>query len=90
MRDLASHGGALLVDPRQDHHLTDALRQLLLDRPLRDRLAAQAATIPRRTWDDYAADTWDYLVNGNPPTTTMTAAGPYPGQHPLDPPTMRS
>ena len=67
MRELARHGGALLVDPRQDHQLTDALRQLLLDRPLRDRLAAQAATIPRRTWDDYAADTWAYLVNGTPP-----------------------
>jgi glycosyltransferase involved in cell wall biosynthesis len=68
MRDLASCGGALLVDPRQDHQLTDALRQLLLDRPLRDRLAAQAANIPLRTWDDYAADTWNYLVNGTPPT----------------------
>ena len=68
MRDLASRGGALLVDPRQDHQLSDALRQLLLDRPLRDRLAAQAATIPLRTWDDYAADTWNYLVNGTPPT----------------------
>ena len=69
MRELAGHGGALLVDPRQDHQLADALRQLLLDRPLRDRLAAQAATIPRRTWDDYAADTWNYLVNGTPPPT---------------------
>ncbi len=70
MRDLASRGGALLVDPRQDHQLTDALRQLLLDRPLRDRLAAEAATIPRRTWDDYATDTWDYLV-GRPIAPTM-------------------
>jgi glycosyltransferase involved in cell wall biosynthesis len=67
MRDLASRGGALLVDPRQDHQLTDALRQLLLDQSLRDRLAAEAATIPRRTWDDYATDTWNYLVNGTPP-----------------------
>ena len=70
MRDLASRGGALLVDPRQDHQLTDALRQLLLDRPLRDRLAAEAATIPRRTWDDYATDTWNYLV-GRPTAPTM-------------------
>jgi glycosyltransferase involved in cell wall biosynthesis len=65
MRDLASQGGALLVDPRQDQQLTDALRQLLLDRPLRDRLAAEAAAIPRRTWDDYATDTWNYLVDGS-------------------------
>ena len=46
MRDLARHGGALLVDPRNDHDLTDALRQLLLDPALRDRLAAQAARTP--------------------------------------------
>jgi glycosyltransferase involved in cell wall biosynthesis len=62
--DLARHGGALLIDPRQDHQLTDALRQLLLDRPLRDRLAVEAAAIPRRTWEDYASDTWNYLVGG--------------------------
>jgi glycosyltransferase involved in cell wall biosynthesis len=68
MRDLARRGGALLVDPRQDHQLADALRQLLLDPALRDRLAAQAAAIPRRTWDDYATDTWNYLVNGIPPS----------------------
>ena len=67
MRDLASRGGALLVDPRQDDQLADALRQLLLDRSLRDRLAAEAATIPRRSWDDYATDTWNYLVDGTPP-----------------------
>jgi glycosyltransferase involved in cell wall biosynthesis len=67
MRDLAHQGGALLVDPRQDHQLADALRQLLLDRPLRDRLAAEAAAVPRRSWDDYARDTWNYLVHGTPP-----------------------
>ena len=70
MRDLASRGGALLVDPRQDDQLADALRQLLLDRSLRDRLAAEAATIPRRSWDDYATDTWNYLVGG-PTAPTM-------------------
>ena len=32
--------------PRRPTQLTDALRQLLTDRPLRDRLAAEAATIP--------------------------------------------
>jgi glycosyltransferase involved in cell wall biosynthesis len=67
MRDLARHGGALLIDPRQDHQLTDALRQLLLDRPLRDSLAAEAAAIPLRSWDDYANDTWNYLVTGMTP-----------------------
>jgi glycosyltransferase involved in cell wall biosynthesis len=64
MRDLASHGGALLVDPRDDTSITAALRQLLTDRPLRDRLAAETATLPRRTWDHYATETWAYLVDG--------------------------
>jgi glycosyltransferase involved in cell wall biosynthesis len=67
MAELAGHGGALLIDPRQDRQLTDALRQLLLDRPLRDRLAAEAAAVPVRSWDDYARDTWNYLVHGTPP-----------------------
>ncbi len=73
MRELASRGGALLIDPRQDHQLSDALRQLLLDRSLRDRLAAQAATIPHRSWDDYAAETWAYLVHGTPPPAASSS-----------------
>jgi len=62
MREIAGQGGALLVDPRDDTALTDALRELLVDRPLRDRLAAEAAGLPTRSWDEYAAETWDYLV----------------------------
>ena len=67
MADIASQGGALLVDPRDDDSVTDALRQLLTDRPLRDHLAAQATTIPTRTWDQYAAEVWAYLVDGQAP-----------------------
>ena len=67
MRDIARHGGALLIDPRNDQDLTNALRQLLLDPALRDHLAAQATRIPRRSWDDYATDTWAYLVEGRIP-----------------------
>ncbi len=66
MAELAGHGGAMLVDPRQDRQLADALRQLLLDWPLRDRLAGEAAAIPLRSWDDYARDTWNYLVQRQP------------------------
>ncbi len=80
MADLASRGGALLVDPRNDRDLTDALRRLLLDPALRQRLADEAAALPRRSWDDYATETWDYLVNGNPPTTTNRGR-PLSGQH---------
>ncbi len=64
MRDLARQGGALLVDPRSDQSITDALRRMLTDPTLRDQLAAQASKVPVRSWDDYAADLWAYLVDG--------------------------
>jgi glycosyltransferase involved in cell wall biosynthesis len=72
MRELARHGGALLIDPRHDQQLTDALRQLLVDQPLRDRLAAEAAHLPPRTWDDYAASSWAYLVDGKSPDSSQS------------------
>jgi glycosyltransferase involved in cell wall biosynthesis len=64
MREIAGHGGAILVNPRDDRELTSALRRLLLDETLRDRLAKEAATLPTRTWDEYAAETWAYLTQG--------------------------
>jgi glycosyltransferase involved in cell wall biosynthesis len=67
MRDLADLGGALLVNPRNDQDLTDTLRRLLLDPALRDHLAAEAAALSLRSWDDYATETWDYLVHGISP-----------------------
>jgi glycosyltransferase involved in cell wall biosynthesis len=70
MREIARQGGALLVDPRNDRSLSGALRHMLSDRPLRDRLAAEAATIPFRSWDDYAAEVWAYLVEGTAPPLT--------------------
>jgi glycosyltransferase involved in cell wall biosynthesis len=62
MGQLAGSGGALLADPRNDRALTDALRRLLLDRPLRGRLAAEASRLALRTWDEYAAQAWTWLV----------------------------
>jgi glycosyltransferase involved in cell wall biosynthesis len=62
MSEIASQGGALLVNPRDDRDLTDALRKLLLDKGLRERLAEEATRIPVRTWEQYAAETWDYFV----------------------------
>jgi glycosyltransferase involved in cell wall biosynthesis len=67
MAENAAAGGALLIDPRDDQHLTGALRALLLDHPLRDRLAAETANLRFRTWEQYASETWDYLVHGQLP-----------------------
>jgi glycosyltransferase involved in cell wall biosynthesis len=62
MREIAGSGGALLADPRDDKALADALRRLLVDRSLRDRLAAETSRLALRTWDEYASQTWSWLV----------------------------
>ncbi len=64
MAEIAADGGALLVNPRDDHDLTDAMRRLLTDDELHAELAAQARARPARTWDDYARATWALLVPG--------------------------
>lgn len=55
-------GGALLVDPRNDDEIIDAMRALLVDDEVLARLSQEAATRPPRTWDDYADEVWDVLV----------------------------
>ena len=63
MREIAdAGGGALLVDPRDDHAMADAMRTLLTDDAELERLAKQARQRPLRTWDTYADETWDLLT----------------------------
>ena len=62
MAEIAAHGGALLVDPRDDEDIARALRSLVDDDEVHGRLAAQAAAAPHTTWDDYAEQVWDFLV----------------------------
>lgn len=57
-------GGALLVNPHDDDDLAHALEQMLTDKELYKRLRAEAAARPVRTWDSYAAEVWDFLVEG--------------------------
>ena len=56
-------GGALLVDPRDDHDIAGALNRLLTDDALYSELSRQARDRPERTWDEYAEETWQYLVD---------------------------
>jgi glycosyltransferase involved in cell wall biosynthesis len=65
MAELAAGGGALTVDPRDDHSLADGLRNLLVDDALHGRLAEEARRRPPRTWDMYAAEAWEFLVERN-------------------------
>jgi len=61
LREITADGGALLVDPRDDHALAAAMRTLLTDDAELDRLAKQARGRPTRTWDEYADQVWQIL-----------------------------
>ena len=63
MKEIAdAGGGALLVDPRDDHSIADGMRRLLTDDTLLAELTAQATSRTPRTWDQYAEETWALLV----------------------------
>jgi glycosyltransferase involved in cell wall biosynthesis len=64
MLEIAADGGALTIDPHDDHALAAAMRQLLTDDVLHDRLHRAALARPPRTWDMYADEVWDFLVAG--------------------------
>ncbi|GIG36075.1 glycosyltransferase [Cellulomonas pakistanensis] len=67
MREIAAHGGVLLVDPRDDHAIADGLARLLVDDALHARLAAEAAAVPETGWDDYARRVWSVLHGAGDP-----------------------
>lgn len=54
--------GGLLVDPRDDHAIADALRSILTDPAVYQRLKAEAGQHKAGSWDDYAREVWDFLV----------------------------
>lgn len=62
MKEIADGGGALLVDAYSDDDIREKMRLLLTDDVLLQRLRAEAAARPPRTWDDYATDLWNELV----------------------------
>ncbi|WP_158372247.1 glycosyltransferase family 4 protein [Cellulosimicrobium cellulans] len=62
--EIAEAGGCLTVDPRDDDAITDAMRRLLTEPATLAELRAQALARPRRTWDEYADELWQVLVDG--------------------------
>jgi glycosyltransferase involved in cell wall biosynthesis len=58
MAEIAVGGGCLLVDPRDDQQIADAMRVLLTDDTRLDELRAEARGRTMRTWDDYAEQLW--------------------------------
>jgi glycosyltransferase involved in cell wall biosynthesis len=71
MRDiLAPNGdpvGGLLVDPRDDASLLEAMRTLLTDDATYQRLKLGAAHHVGRTWHEFAGELWSFLVDGDLP-----------------------
>jgi glycosyltransferase involved in cell wall biosynthesis len=63
--EVAVEGGALLVDPRDDHDVAEALGRVLEDRDLHAKLVAEAQRRPSRTWDEYAAELWQLFVGSH-------------------------
>jgi glycosyltransferase involved in cell wall biosynthesis len=59
--EIGEAGGCLLVDPRDDDDITRAIRTLLTDPGELARLRAEAASLPVRTWDEYASDLWAFV-----------------------------
>jgi len=62
MLEIAADGGAITVDPHDDHAIAAAMRTLLVDDLVHEHLSAQARDRPVRTWDDYAREVWSLLV----------------------------
>jgi glycosyltransferase involved in cell wall biosynthesis len=63
MREIAEeYGGVLMVDPRDDASLIDAMRTLLTDAAALASLTEEARHVHPKTWDSYATEVFDYLT----------------------------
>lgn len=62
MQEIASQGGALLVDPRDDDAIADALRTLIGDDEVDERLRAEASRRSNSSWAEYADQLWSFLL----------------------------
>lgn len=63
VREIAdAGGGALLVDPRDDHAIAEAIELLLSDDSLLERLRSEARSRDTRTWEKYCDEAWPLLV----------------------------
>lgn len=60
--EIAVGGGCVLVDPRDEMTIVDAMRSLLSDSARIEQLRSEIAERPSRSWDDYANELWDDLV----------------------------
>lgn len=62
MKEVGAAGGTLFVNPRDDDEIVAALESILTDDVLCRDLGHAAMATPARSWDEYARETWDYLL----------------------------
>lgn len=62
MAEVGANGGVQFVDPRDLDSVTDGMRELLTNPERFAQLVDEAKASPKRTWDDYARETWNWLV----------------------------
>ena len=62
MAEIGSHGGAVLVSPRDPLAIKDAMHELLTDDFRLSELTREAQARSWRTWDSYAREVWEHLV----------------------------
>jgi len=61
--EIAVAGGCIMIDPRSDDEVHGAMRTLLTEPEVLERLSTEARGIPLTTWDDYASSLWKVLVD---------------------------
>ena len=62
MAEIASQGGAVTVDSRDDHDIARGMRELLTDDALLERLRGEASRRDNSSWAEYAAELWDFVA----------------------------
>ena len=68
MQEIASQGGALLTNPRDDDGIAAALDLVVFDPATNRRLRDETTRITPRDWSDYATELWDYFVAPHEPS----------------------
>ncbi|TFD55487.1 glycosyltransferase [Cryobacterium sp. Hh7] len=61
MQEICEQGGAILVDPRDDHALAEAVGSAMFDDTVNADLRLEAAKRQNKGWDDYATELWNYF-----------------------------
>ena len=64
--EIVSKGGGLTVDPRNDADLVSAMRRLLTDDVELEALRVQIQLRSERSWQEYADELWETLVDPLP------------------------